>query len=90
MDYEAFLLDMKTFRATTLCLIQIGEIVHKMHKSTMNANPKVDWNGIAGLRHRLVHDYEGINNILIWDIVSNEIPKLVDDFQKIISTRNFG
>jgi len=68
INYEVFISDIKTFRATTMCLIQMGKLVYVMDKSFKDNNPHIDWNGISGLRHRLVHDYEGINNLLIWDI----------------------
>jgi len=82
-DYDTFVRDLKTFRATTLCLIQMGELVYNMDKSFKDGNTHIDWNGIAGLRHRLVHDYEGINDVLIWNIASNEINKLKDDLKKL-------
>ena len=83
LTYDTFTDDLKTFRATTLCLIQIGELAYSMDKSFKDANSHIDWNGIAGLRHRLVHDYDGINNVLLWDIASKEINKLKDDLQKL-------
>ena len=82
-DYDAFIHDLKTFRATTLCLLQMGELVYNMDKSFKDSNAHIDWNGIAGLRHRLVHDYEGINEILIWNIASSEINKFKDDLTKL-------
>ena len=32
--------------------------------------------GLYGLRNRLVHDYEGVNLILIWDIIQNDLAEL--------------
>lgn len=29
-----------------------------------------------GLRNKIVHDYEGVNLILIWDIVKEDLPEL--------------
>jgi uncharacterized protein with HEPN domain len=75
-DNQMFVKDLKTLRAVTMCLIQIGELVYILDKQVKEAHPHIDWNGIAGLRHRLVHDYDGINYALIWDIVSNELEKL--------------
>ena len=31
-----------------------------------------------GLRNRIVHDYEGVNMILVWEIISEDIPALRD------------
>lgn len=29
-----------------------------------------------GLRNKIVHDYEGVNLVLIWDIISEDLPEL--------------
>ena len=84
LDYNTFIQDLKTFRATTLCLIQIGELVYHLDQPFKDNNPHIDWNGIAGLRHRLVHDYEGINNLLVWDIARNEAGQLKEDLRKLV------
>lgn len=34
------------------------------------------WAQIYGLRNRIVHDYEGVNLKLIWEIISDDIPEL--------------
>ena len=39
---------------------------------------------ISGLRHRLVHDYDGTNWNIIADVVFEELPALVDELEKLI------
>ena len=34
------------------------------------------WAQIYGLRNRIVHDYEGVNLRLIWEIISDDMPEL--------------
>ena len=34
------------------------------------------WAQIYGLRNRIVHDYEGVNLCLIWEIISEDMPEL--------------
>ena len=29
-----------------------------------------------GLRNRIVHDYEGVNLKLVWEIISDDLPEL--------------
>ena len=84
MNYNDFICDLKTFRATTLCLLQMGELVYNMDKAFKESNPHIDWDGIAGLRHRLVHDYEGVNKVLIWEIASDEIIKLEKELKNLL------
>ena len=43
----------------------------------------IQWNLIAGLRHRLVHDYDSTNWEMIWDIIHTEIPELISQLKKL-------
>lgn len=39
---------------------------------------------ISGLRHRLVHDYDGTNWNIIADVVLEELPVLIKEMQKLV------
>jgi len=41
-----------------------------------DAYPDIPWPRIVGLRHRIVHDYFGIDTELIWEIASKDAPDL--------------
>ena len=47
--------------AVTTPLYNIGEHSYNLTKDFKDSTPQIQWNMIAGLRHRLVHDYEGTN-----------------------------
>lgn len=44
---------------------------------------KIPWLMISGLRHRLVHDYDGTNWNIIADVVFEELPVLIAELEKI-------
>ncbi|MDO4280379.1 MAG: DUF86 domain-containing protein [Peptococcaceae bacterium] len=68
----------------TTPLYNIGEHVYHLSKEYKEAHDEIPWLMIAGLRHRLVHDYEGTNWNIIADVVFEELPTLIDSLQKII------
>ena len=39
-------------------------------------HPDIPWQDIAGLRDILIHEYEGIDCAIIWDVAVNEVPAL--------------
>ena len=39
---------------------------------------------IAGLRHRLIHDYDGTNWSIIADVVIEELPVLIDQLKQML------
>lgn len=68
----------------TTPLHNIGEHVYGLSKAYKDAHPQIPWLMIAGLRHRLVHDYEGTNWNIIADVVFEELPALIEELKKII------
>ena len=55
-----------------------------MPQNYKNEHKDVQWKMISGLRHRLVHDYDGINWSIISDIVLDELPELVKQLKTLI------
>jgi uncharacterized protein with HEPN domain len=54
----------------------IGEAVKNISEETRQKYPKVKWRKTAGFRDIVAHEYFGINDETVWDIVENEIPAL--------------
>lgn len=70
--------------ATIFAISQIGELVKNINKATMEKYPNIEWIIIKNLRNKIVHDYEGINLNLIWDIVTKDIVELREDLEEIL------
>lgn len=58
---EVLLTDEFSQWAITTPLYNIGEQVYQLTPELKAKYPQQPWNAVAGLRHRLVHDYDGIN-----------------------------
>ena len=43
---------------------------------------------IAGLRHRLVHDYDGTNWNIIVEVVFEELPVLLEQLKELLTEEN--
>ena len=70
--------------AVTTPLYNIGEQVYKISEEIKKQHPQIIWSVVSGLRHRLVHDYEGINWSIIVDVIFNEMEEFVNDVKKLI------
>jgi uncharacterized protein with HEPN domain len=77
-DRAAFETDTKTLDACIFNLSQIGELAGKISEEYKAAHKDIPWRKIAAVRNRIVHDYDGIDFILIWDIIRVDLPELVE------------
>ncbi|MGL4942384.1 MAG: HepT-like ribonuclease domain-containing protein [Thermoguttaceae bacterium] len=85
IDLDDFLNDERTIVFTVFSLSQLGELVSRLSDACMEESPHVPWAKIKSLRNRIVHEYEGITYKTVWQIVQNDIPKLIDDLTKLLS-----
>jgi uncharacterized protein with HEPN domain len=60
--------------ATIKQLEIIGEAVTRLSLSLTDSFPEIEWKKIKGLRNILVHEYFGIDALLIWQIVQHDLP----------------
>ena len=63
--------------AVTTPLYNIGEQVYRISTDLKRQYPDIPWSMVSGLRHRLVHDYEGINWSIIVEVVFEEMEGFV-------------
>ncbi len=71
--------------AVTTPLYNIGEHVYQLSKELKERYPEQPWNKISGLRHRLIHDYDGINWTIIVDVIFNEMEPFVNAVKQILT-----
>lgn len=68
----------------TTPLYNIGEHVYNLSDEYKTKHPEVQWYMISGLRHRLVHNYDGTNWNIIADVVFDELPVLADQIRTLL------
>ena len=63
-------------RAVVRSLEIIGEASKKIPVDQKVKWDNITWKHMAGMRDRLIHDYMGINYIIVWDVITNKLPVL--------------
>jgi len=53
----------------------IGEAVKILDKNLTRKFPDTDWYAIAGMRDLLIHQYFGVDLDLVWESVTEDLPK---------------
>jgi uncharacterized protein with HEPN domain len=81
---EAFFSDRKTQDAVVRNLEIIGEATKNISVELKNSYPGIAWKRIAGMRDKLIHDYFGVNQRLVFEVVRNHLPELKMNIQRIL------
>ena len=82
-SYESFLKNSQLVEACVFNLSQMGEMVNRLDDEFIEKHNDIPWHQIRGLRNRIIHDYEGVNLYLVWEVIKNNLPNLRDTLIKI-------
>jgi len=63
----------------------IGEAASRVSLQTRLAYPEIPWHEITGMRNRIVHDYLNIDEDVVWQVVIDDLPAIINQLEKIIS-----
>lgn len=66
----------------------IGEISKRVSDELKLKSGDIPWKKMAGIRDVLIHDYDSIDMSIVWNVVSNELPKIRLSLAKIINNLN--
>jgi uncharacterized protein with HEPN domain len=64
------------FNASLRQLEIIGEASNRLSEKILNNNSSIPWARIIGLRNLVIHEYFGIDDITIWDVIKINLPEL--------------
>ena len=82
--------DLDTDRRLNLSLVRLLEIVGEA-ASRVPAGERaiysgIPWVQIVGLRNRLIHGYDNVDFDVLWEIVTQDLPLLIAELEKIFSS----
>ena len=85
LTFDQFMHDEKTFDAVVRNLEVIGEATKHIPLDVRSRYPEVEWPKIAGLRDVVVHEYFGLDEDILWDVVQNHVPVLLNHVLRILA-----
>ena len=82
-DQASFETSGLTYDATLRNLELIGEAATHLPDTFRQAHPEVPWRMVVATRNRLIHGYLGIDNDTLWSIISDDVPALLQQLQRL-------
>lgn len=79
---------MERLESTCMLLLAIGESIKGIDKMTQKQllpnYPEVDWKGAMGIRDIIAHHYFDIDETIVFDVVKNKLPGMLETINKMI------
>ena len=75
-SFEIFSKDIKTRKAVTMSLLNIGELASHLPVEFTSAHPELPWRDMVNMRNLAAHGYHVMNLDVIWDTVEVSLPEL--------------
>ena len=83
MSQEDFESNSLNYDAITRNIELIGEAATRIPEEIRASNPNIPWRQIIATRNQLIHGYLGIDNDVLWSIVQDDIPSLLQQLKKL-------
>lgn len=79
-----------TDRLLNLALVRlleiVGEAANRISPRLRSQHPEVSWPDIVSLRNRLIHGYDEIDLDILWQILAQDLPPLIEQLDDLIET----
>ena len=86
LSFEDFCNDRKTYSAVIREFEVVGEAVGKLSDELKQKRPDVEWQDIKDFRNLLIHEYFGVDLEIVWKVVHDDLPDLMNAVRDISGT----
>ncbi len=87
---EEFLSDFQCQDAVIRRIEIIGEAARRISLETQIVFQNLPWKEMIGMRNIMIHDYDDVDMVIVWDTVKKDIPFLISALENIINSEDWS
>ena len=84
-DLDAFSANPMLHDAVLYNFVVIGEAASHVPPDVQARHPTVPWRDIRGMRNFVAHVYHGVNDEIVWDTITDDLPPLVSKLRRVLA-----
>jgi len=85
---EATRTELDTNRLLELALVRllelVGEAAGRVSPGAQANYSEIPWSLIVGMRNRLIHGYDAVDHDVLWDTLTEDLPRLIDELERTV------
>lgn len=83
LTFAQFVADRKTIDAVVRNFIIIGEAASHIPENFIKKHPDIPWREMSDMRNIVVHEYFGVDNLIVWETVQKNLPPVLHLLRKL-------
>ena len=84
-NFEDFIADDMMYYAVVKNIEILGEASNMLTEKFRQAHPKTPWKQVNGMRNYIVHEYFQVDNNVVWDVITNDLPILEQQIKEYLT-----
>ena len=85
VDYDTFISNGMMYYAVMMNISIIGEAANLLTFEFREEHPETPWKFVVGTRNYMVHEYFQVDDIVVWDVITNDLPILKQQVEKYLA-----
>ena len=87
--FDDLLADDMMYYAVVKNIEMMGEAANMLTSEFQESHPRTPWKMVKGMRNYIVHEYFQIDNVVVWDVVTNELSTLREQIVRYLTETNW-
>ena len=87
LSFEKFASDQLVIDAVVRNFEVIGEAVRNIPSTVTLAHPDIPWEKMIGMRNKVIHEYFGVDEEILWKTIKEDLPVFRSQIAEILKEK---